>query len=322
MSVLLLLLSYTSAQPTYCVSGPTYTSDTNLGPVSLKGDSSTITDSFDCPKVIGPRNLTNLTADLTTDGLYNLVFSITACGVVYGSTVGAWIDYNNNGVFETNENLFFRSYVGTAFNTSVPFVVQHNGTYYGSTRLRVQVQETSSTQIIPCATFSFGGTKDFTVVIKRASPYCTSGPTSEEDTQLGPLMLQGEKRDLVQYAEPCPGYLGPTNFSDIVADVVPGRSYPLALSVVSCRKQYIQVTSIWIDWNGDFIWTENERVLQPTTKFGAIMHTISVPSDAKIGTTAMRVMVQETSNPSIGPCDDFKYGATQDYVINVMASRV
>jgi len=320
MFLLLLLLSYSSAQ-NYCTSGPLYTSDTNLGPVRINGDGSQIDDASDCPKVIGPRNLTNLTVNLTQGGLYNLQFAITACGYAYSSSIGAWIDFNNNGIFELSENLFFRSFNGSVYDATAPFVIPSTISYFGATRLRVQVQETLTTPLNPCANFSYGGTKDFTVFLKVSSPYCTAGPTSPEDTHLGPLILQGEKRDLIQYAEPCPGYLGPTNFSDIIADVVPGVSYPVALSVVTCRKQYIQVTSMWVDWNQDYVWSEDERVLQ-TPKFGAIMNTISVPLDAKLGNTAMRVMVQETDSGPIYPCDNFKYGATQDYVINCMAPRV
>jgi len=312
------LLSYASAQ--YCSSGPIYLSDTNLGPVRIAGDGKTIDDTTDCPRVAGPRDLTTQSVDITAGGLYSIMFSVTACGIVYGSTIGAWIDYNHNYVFEPTENLFFRTFIGSGSNISAEFVVPANVSYYGSTRLRVQLQETSVTQTNPCANFSYGGTKDFSVVTKKQSPYCTAGPTSPEDTHLGPLILQGEKRDLIQYAEPCPGFLGPTNFSDILADVKPGNSYPLALSVVTCRKQYPNIlTSMWVDWNGDYIWDESERTLPVTSKFGAIMHTLVVPSNAKAGNTAARVMVQETTASTIEACDEtFKYGATQDYVINIM----
>jgi len=310
-SIVFLLLSSASAQ-NYCSSGPTYTSDTNLGPVKLQGDGSTIDDPLDCPRPTGVRLLTNLSADLTGGGLYKLVFSVTACGYNYGSTAGAWIDYNLNGIFETDENLFFVTLAGSVYDFSKDFLVPANVTYFGATRMRVQVQETAAGVLNPCSNFSFGGTKDFTVVIKHTSHYCTAGPTSPEDTHLGPLLFQGAQRDLIQYSEPCPGYLGPTNFSDILADVARGMTYPIALSVVTCRKQYLQTTSIWVDWNRDYEWTEDERVLPSTTKFGAIMGTITVPSNAQQGNTGMRVMVQEIEG-QIYPCDNFKYGATQDY---------
>jgi len=314
------LLSYAAAQ-TYCTCGPSSLSYTNLGPVKLAGDSTIILDSTDCPKVIGPRDLTSLSADLTGQGIYTLDYAITVCnGSYYYNQIGAWVDYNHNGVFEADEGLFFANYTGGIPSASQNFVVPKDLKYSGPTRLRVQVQELITNLgplIDPCFMFPYGATKDFTVVLKPRSPYCDSGPTTPEDTHLGPLLLRGESKDIVQYAEPCPGFLGPTNFTDLIADVVVGQTYPLSLSVVTCRKEYPVSASAWIDWNQNLEWEENERLFT-AGKYGAITLTFTVPQDAKTGPTSMRTMVQETDgSTTIGPCDMFKYGATQDYPIEV-----
>jgi len=312
------LFSHATAQ-SYCTCGPSSLIYTNLGPIKLVGDGSTIQDTTNCPRVLGPRDLTNLSADLSSQGIYTITYSITVCeGSYYYNQVGAWIDYNHNGYFDADEGLFFDNHTGSVPDASRSFVVPKNLSYFGPTRLRVQVQEVYGVEFInPCVNFSYGGTKDFTVILKPDSPYCESGPTSPEDTHLGPLLLRGESSDIVQFEEPCPGYLGPINFTDVVADVIPGSTYPLALSVVTCRKEYAVTASAWVDWNQNFEWEENERLFT-VNKYGAIMHQLTVPADAKPGPTAMRTMVQENDGISpIGSCEMFKYGATQDYRIIV-----
>jgi len=263
--------------------------------------------------------MTTRSADLSVQGIYTISYSITICnGTFYYNQIGAWIDYDHNGQFEASEGLFFMNATGGVPFGEQSFVVPKDLNYSGPTRLRVQVQELISNVgpiIEPCSLFSFGATKDFTVILKPASLYCTSGPTSPEDTHLGPLLLRGHSKDIIQYTEPCPGYLGPTNFTDLVADLVIGQTYPLALSVVTCRKEYPLTASAWIDWNQNLEWEENERLFTEN-KYGAIVHTIIVPADAKPGPTSMRTMVQESDGP-IGPCDMFKYGATQDYPLEV-----
>jgi hypothetical protein len=171
--------------------------------------------------------------------------------------------------------------------------------------------------------FSYGGTKDFTVNLRASNPYCSSGPTQQEDTHLGPLIFRGERNDIVQYAPPCPGTLGPQNFTDLLADLRQGSTYPLALSVVTCNKEYPNIlTAVWIDFNSNGVWEDNEQVVAPNTHFGAIFTQVTVPVDAVVGPTSMRAMVQEVSagQTSIGPCDQFRWGGTQDYPLRILSA--
>jgi len=154
---------------TYCSSGPTTTVDSNLGAVSLQGDSSNIADDTNCPGYFGPRDLTAQKADLSFGKTYTLIFTVTTCGNSFPTLAGAWIDYNSDQQFSDDEKLF-------AFNTSKnavsrEFVVPASGSaspaiIAGLTRMRVQVQETQATTLNPCATFPYGATKDFGIQIK------------------------------------------------------------------------------------------------------------------------------------------------------------
>ena len=42
-----------------------------------------------------------------------------------------------------------------------------------------------------------------------------------------------------------------------------------------------------------------------------------MPADAVLATTRMRVMVKETTNSTLGPCDSFGYGGVKDFGIIV-----
>jgi len=167
----ILCLIYVSSQSTYCVTnvGPSSTLDSNVGPVHLVGDSSSILENNDCPGTQGVQLFLTDTADLTPEKSYTLMFTKTTCGGVYPTLAGAWIDFNCDQVFSAQEQLApFSPAVGPI---TIPFTVPglDNKTLpavVGATRLRVQVQETYQTYIDPCGAFSYGGTKDFGITIK------------------------------------------------------------------------------------------------------------------------------------------------------------
>jgi len=178
-SILFLYLSFGAlAFAQYCTPGPTTSVDGNLGKVTLTGDSRTVTDSNDCPGYIGARDVTSQVADLHLGGTYTLQYNVTTCGNPFPTVSGAWIDYDQNGSFDSSEVLF-------TFNRSTPiawvmasFTVP-SGAKSGNTRMRVQVQETSSTNPLdPCSRFAYGGTKDFGISISSSGASSSSSGMS------------------------------------------------------------------------------------------------------------------------------------------------
>jgi len=164
---------------TYCTTGPTTVVDGNLGKVLFKGDSRQFQDDSDCPGYIGNRDLTNLWADVHKGGTYDLSYNVTTCGIQYASVSGAWIDFDGNGTFEASESLFPNNrstgWITTRFtiNPTSPIV-------YAMTRMRVLVQETTSTAPLdPCLRFAYGGTKDFNISLK------TGGGSSDSSSSSG-----------------------------------------------------------------------------------------------------------------------------------------
>jgi hypothetical protein len=153
--------------------------DTEFGDVRLNGVGNAIVDSNGCPGSVGPTDLTSLSASLAQGQSYTLTVVRTTCAEYYLAIIGAWIDWNQNKVWEDSERLFpFSQQIGTiSFSFNVPTTA-----ILGSTRMRLQVQEISSsniTTIDPCAAFQWGDTKDYTIVVISASNtiQCPGDPT-------------------------------------------------------------------------------------------------------------------------------------------------
>jgi len=311
----LFFVSAFSVDP-YCVSGPTTTVDSTMGPVELIGNSQSITDNTSCTgKTPGPWDLTTLTADLTPGLTYTLKFNVTTCGNYYPTLSGAWIDYNQNGLFETDESLFVFQPLMTGGVQEKPFSPPTTA-LLGRTVMRVQVQETQATTMDPCAQFPYGGTKDFSIEIGSVSPYCSSGPTLTADANLGSTQLQGETLAIFETSD-CPGKVGVQDFTDQFADLKVGTTYTLKYNSTTCGGVFLSLSGAWIDWNQDNIYDDNDQLFPFVQGFGVISQSFTVPATAYEGETRMRVQVQETTSPSIKPCDMFSYGGTKDFSIIV-----
>jgi len=324
VALLLALVALEVALGQYCFQyvGPTTTVDSNLGIVSLNGKSRTILENTICPGVVGPIDGTNQVADLIPGFSYSLSYQVVTCGAEYPTLSGAWIDYDGNSQFDSNE------LIGD-FNTSrgtitVNFTVINDTSRikYGTTRLRVQVQETSQITIDPCASFPYGGTKDFSIdIISEFPGYCNSGPTSTLDAQLGQVGLKGDSRSIIENTG-CSNNTGPFNFTNITADLTIGNSYEINYTIISCDTQFSTTSTAWIDYNQNQAFDHWEQIFPFSKRFGFQAFSFKVPKSTssevvKSGLTRMRVQVQETSASDIDPCSLFSYGGTKDFGVDI-----
>ena len=79
------------------------------------------------------------------------------------------------------------------------------------------VKETTHLDLGPCDTFAYGGVKDFMLAVDRQplpphttlapGVYCTGGPTSAQDSNLGAVRLVGDTQ-ILEDTHDCPGALG------------------------------------------------------------------------------------------------------------------
>jgi len=301
--------------------GPTTIIDSNLGSVNLIGKTTSIDETSACPGTIGVIDATNMVADLVAGKTYTLNYQVISCGDAFPVLSGAWIDFNGNFQFDSNEIL--GSLTTLVGNIQRTFTVPNTSDVsYGLTRLRVQVQETSGVTLNPCASFPYGGTKDFTISIGEEFPgYCKSGPTTTYDTELGPVFMKGENRNINEVTT-CTNFTGPVDWTNLTADVIIGNNYVLNWTVLTCSLVYAATSAAWIDFNQNNAWDSWEQVTQFSQLYTPQSQRIKIPKSTpdeqvKLGLTRMRVQVQETPSAIIYPCDVFAYGGTKDFSIEV-----
>jgi len=169
MTKILLILSafltpYAYAQ--YCLTGgPSSTADSNIESVTLYGDGGGITYTG-CPGITGVEQYTTQSVILGAGNNYNISIQFGTCGGNYAGAGEAWIDFNQNDIFESSESL--GTWSGTpptatsVFNFTVPGTAQ-----MGQTKMRINQQEgTSSLPLDPCASYTWGSSTDFIIDIQ------------------------------------------------------------------------------------------------------------------------------------------------------------
>lgn len=77
---------------------------------------------------------------------------------------------------------------------------------------------------------------------------------------------------------------------------------------------------VYADWNhdGDFTDSGEQEISMRSQSNNVLTLTISVPANAALGNTRMRVMMKKNSYPS--PCETYAAGETEDYTLHVAAS--
>lgn len=114
------------------------------------GDGSTGYQNYSCT------NTTNVIVSHT----YSL---LVQTGSSYTENVGAWIDYNNNGSFETGEKVLTSS---NAYSHSATFSIPSTATFNTPLRLRIGSDYYSNVAPNGCANVTYGQYEDYSVVVQ------------------------------------------------------------------------------------------------------------------------------------------------------------
>lgn len=146
-----------------CDAGPTSGVDSNLESFFLLGNTSQI-NYTGCPGALGVEDQTTLGADLSAGGNYVAAVQFGTCGGNYAGAGEAWVDWNQNGVYEPTESI--GSWQGTPPSalTNFNFFVPGNS-LAGVTTMRVTQEEGGSLPLDPCAVFTWGSVVEFSIFI-------------------------------------------------------------------------------------------------------------------------------------------------------------
>jgi hypothetical protein len=113
---------------------------------------------------------------------------------------------------------------------------------------------------------------------------------------------------------------GYSNYTSLVTNVVQGMTYPLQVTEESYYG-YDGYTFAWIDWNQDGVFnTTTEQYYLGDLYFATGSVNVTVPTNAAIGPTRMRVRTQAYFNGNPPPCGSI-YGETEDYTVNVTCTK-
>jgi hypothetical protein len=138
----------------YCASKGNSVADEYIDYVSIGGINNTTAGNA------GYGNFTNLVGNLPY-GSNTVLFSAGFSGTAYTEYWKIWIDYNQNGTFETSEEMVSGSSSSSATLSST-FTVPTSA-LVGTTRMRVSMKYNAAQTA--CETFSYGEVEDYTVNI-------------------------------------------------------------------------------------------------------------------------------------------------------------
>ncbi len=113
--------------------------------------------------------------------------SKTWTGTTYAAGVGVWIDFNRNGVFETNERVLNSASSTVTPVVSPAFTVPNPPASYAGplkTRMRVILQEGASPSA--CGSYNWGETEDYDVELIQPVPCTSAAPTNLAASNMTP----------------------------------------------------------------------------------------------------------------------------------------
>lgn len=277
-----------------------------------------------------------------TDTVVNVIagdtYNITVEGFTDGefdSNIVAFIDWNQNDILDDVGEIYE---LGTLSNStgsdgisvSMDIAVPADAVL-GNTRIRITktyFDEVSDAIINPCGIEfdpfgmgiypGYGQALDFTLNIEESSggnegEYCIPVlDCTDGDNITNVTFLEIDNTTTCS-----PNGYG--DFTNMVATVGPGNEYPISVTVGDGWN--VESVSVWIDFNNNGIFEEEEFFFIGTGSDETLTSAIAIPNDATNGDYRMRVRVAAIPEDSATwdkSCDsEDGYGETEDYTITV-----
>lgn len=106
------------------------------------------------------------------------------------------------------------------------------------------------------------------------------------------------------------------DYTSIVVDLEQGGTANITLTPGFPDQAYEEGWLVWIDYNQDLDFDDaGEEVFAPALSETTITGSFTIPADALLGTTRMRVSMKYNTIPP--NCGDFSDGEAEDYTINI-----
>src|SRR5690554_4281354 len=240
---------------------------------------------------------------------------------IEGGTAGfrIWVDWNQDGVFDTTEEVAYASSGYSADHTG-SFTVPADA-LEGDTRMRIVSHWLSSSgDIDPCETgFTYGEFEDykFTVGTGGGMVYCIPEGTNA-NRYIDNFSTTGGTQDVSNMGS---GF-SPDGYGDFYDTHTVAQAHGEDVTFVVDIEGGTAGFRIWVDWNQDGVFDTTVEVVSASSGYSAD-HTgsFTVPADALEGDTRMRIVSHWlSSSGDIDPCETgFTYGEFEDYKFTVEA---
>lgn len=288
--------SFLSVTPAAIATASATAADNNVIATSfLSGQKFTFTPQPQCSGMPNPGNTISSVASACENILFSLSLQNNSSdfGIAY-----QW-QSSSNGINFTN----IADATGPTHNAT-----QSQMTYYrcimtcganSATSTPVQVLETNASLCYCLPTYTNGKTDGDLI-----SNVVITGTSLSNSTGTAPID---------------PSYTYFTGQPNYTATLESGFSYEMNVSVGTYGQQEI---AVWIDYNDDIEFTENEKIGFTQTQIdgnGSGTFIISLACDAPAGTHRMRIRdAWNTDATTMEPCANYGYGETEDYDITIV----
>lgn len=179
------------------------------------------------------------------------------------------------------------------------------------TEYEVQVQTVCDTSSSPYTSSIIFQTGDCDC---DEAKYCISAGTDSDDEWIGYVGIG----DIANSSGNDNGYADYSNYS---TDLHRDASYEIKLMPdYPTSTTYTERFRVWIDWNRNGVFDDpSERVYTSVGATDTVTGNITVPANASVGTTGMRVSMQYQSAPSVCSTGaNFDFGEVEDYCVNII----
>jgi len=146
-------------------------------------------------------------------------------------------------------------------------------------------------------------------------PFCEVGTTSSTTEWIAGVNLGG-----LNSTSGSDGGYG--DYTDVTTTLNINQSYPITVTPGFSGLAYYEYVRVWIDWNANGVWDDNELAWDPgSASNAAVTGSITVPANAVIGSVRMRVGMTYYGLIGFGEipsaCGSFDYGEFEDYCLNI-----
>lgn len=112
---------------------------------------------------------------------------------------------------------------------------------------------------------------------------------------------------------------GYADFTSLSTDLGRGTTYTIYFSAGFRSTKYTEYWKVWIDYDHSGTFDSDEAVASGSSSSSSTLSgSFTVPSDAVLGATRMRVTMKYNATPTA--CETFSYGEVEDYTVNILGT--